>query len=266
MIRSLLFAALVALPSFAQALDAGVAPDDKPLPEADGAALERYRTPVEVITERAIGETSRALRFDWRKSTLGFGVVGSQLLELNNFASGRVGGFLRTPLGGFMGELAVTRVITWGSYSTEQLALTPYRQLARPSRIELDLNLGYPLAEGVVTPRFAFLPALEMVFSLNAGLRYLYYPGSLSNFSAGDVLKKLFAPQLAQDELDNLEGARLPGMKVDPARYSLLVGLNLDLYFQNGIFFSPRVLASLPIFGGGLGVWWELSVSLGWAF
>jgi hypothetical protein len=277
MIRSLVLAALLAGPPALAQADAGVgAVSVAPLdadggvregpPVPDEAALEKYRTPLEVLTERAIGEASRAVRFDWRRSTVGFGVVGSQLIELNNFVSGRVGGFVRTPLGGFLGELAVTRVFTSGSAATDQLTYTPYRQNARPSRVELDLNLGYPLAEGVVTPRFSFLPPMEMVFSANAGLRYLYYPGSLSNLSAGDVLKGLFAPQLSQAELDNLEGQRLGGMAIDPARYSLLLGFSGDVYFQNGVFFSPRVLLALPVFGGGLGVWWELSLALGWAF
>ena len=259
MIRSLvLAAALCGTAALAQA--------DGGLPVSDETALEPFRAPLEVLTERALGEASRAVRYDWRKSTVGFGVVGSQLLELNNFASARVGGFVRTPLGGFMGELAVTRVFTWGSTSTDELALTPYRQSARPSRVELDLNLGYPLAEGVVTPRFSFIPPMEMVFSIDAGVRYLYYPGSFSNMSAGDVFKGLFAPQLSQKEIDNLELHRLPGMQIDPARYSLLLGFSLDVYFQNGVFFSPRVMLALPVFGGNLGVWWELSLRLGWSF
>ena len=40
------------------------------------------------MMERMIGVASRAVRVDWRRKRVGFGVVGSRLLELNNFSSG----------------------------------------------------------------------------------------------------------------------------------------------------------------------------------
>jgi hypothetical protein len=106
-----------------------------------------------------IGTASRAVRFDWRNKTFGIGLLASQILELNNFNSTQVGLFARTPLvGSLMADLALTYVHTWGSAATGQLALTPYRQAARPSRMELDINLGFPLAEAVATARPGFFP------------------------------------------------------------------------------------------------------------
>jgi hypothetical protein len=246
---------------------AGETPGERP---PDDTTLERYRTPLDVLNERMIGTASRAVRFDWRKTKVGFGIVGSQLLELNNFGSARIGGFVRTPLGSLMFDFAVTRVITWGSESTEKLALTPYRQFGRPSRVELDFNLAYPLVEGVGTARLGFFPATELVFSLNAGLRYIYYPGSLSGANAGEVFKAIFAPRLTNLELDNLETTRPPGMRIDAGRYNLLLGFSLDFHFQTGVFVSTRVMIAPPIFsalsGSGLGWWWELSLAAGWAF
>lgn len=273
MIRSALsFGALalaLALPRLAwadaQALDGGVAPDD--------TILERYRTPWEALNERKIGEASRAVRFDWRKSELGFGVEVSELLELNNFGSARFGGFLRRPLGSFLLELGVTWVFGSSSDSAQKLALTPYRQFGRPSRLEIDLNVGFPLAEGVATARLGFFPATELVFSVNAGLRYLFYPGALGGISAGDVLKDMFGLKLSQVEYDNLEKTRPAAMQIDGARYSVLVGFSVDVYLQPGLFLSPRVMLGLPVLAGisgpmgpgGLGFWWELTVALGWA-
>ncbi len=237
---------------------------EEPAP-AEPPALERYRTPFEVLTERMVGTASRAVRFDWRRKTVGVAVIGSQLLELNNFASARVGGSVRTPvLGGFMGELAITRVVTWGSASTQMLP--PYTQVARPSRMELDLNLGWPLFEGVSTPRWSFLPPVELVLSLEGGLRYSYYPGALAGANFGEAFTNLFAVQLSERERGNLAPDRLNGMELDGARYNLLVGLNLDLYFQSGLFFTPRVMVALPVTGSRLGWWWELSGSAGWMF
>jgi hypothetical protein len=237
--------------------------------EVADVSLERYRTSVETLTERMIGSASKSVRFDWRKSRVAFGVVGSELLERNNFSSARVGVFGRMPIGGGMGELAITRAFTWGSDSTELLGLTPYRQAARPSRFELDVNFGYPVAEGVVTAWPGFFPATELVFSLDAGFRYLVYPSGFRDATFSEVMKSLLAPRLSQRELDQLEESRLAGMQIDPARYGFMAGASLDVYLQNGLFATPRVLVAVPLLAplndGGLGWWWELSLSLGWA-
>jgi hypothetical protein len=241
---------------------------EEPPPEEaqEDPTLDRYRTPFEVLNERMIGAASRAVRFDWRKKRLGIGLIGSQLLELNNFSSARFGALVRRPLGGFMGELAITRVLTWGSASTEKLALTPYRQSGRPSRFELDINVGYPLAEGVATARPGFFPATELVLSANAGFRYAYYPGALSGASLGDVAKSLVSPRLSEMELENLAGRLPPGMQLDEGRYNVLAGLGLDVYFQSGGFLTPRAMVALPLLDTELGLWWELTFSAGWMF
>jgi hypothetical protein len=284
--RSVLLIALLALPRAALSAEeppsnaAKPAPSDaeqaneqpKPAAEApkEDTSIERYRTPLEALNERMIGVASRAVRFEWRKTRVGLGVVGSQLLELNNFSSARLGGFARMPFGDFMGEVAVTGVFTSGSDSTEKLALTPYRQIGRPTRLELDFNLGYPLAEGVATARPGFFPATELVFSANAGLRYLIYPGALNGADFLGAATSLIAPRLSEIELENLESTRPPGMQIDSGRYSLLAGFSLDIYFQPGGFLSPRVMISPPVLSGitgsGLGWWWELTFAAGWAF
>jgi len=239
---------------------------DGGVPQED-LSLERYRAPLEVLVERPIGETSRAVRFDWRRARISFGAITSTLLELNNFSSLRVGGYVRKALGSFMLELAVTYVFTWGSDASEKLSLTPYRQFGRPNRVEVDVNLSYPLAEGVVTARPGFLPPAELVFSATAGIRYLFYPGALANVPAVDVVGSLFAPRITQAEVDNLDARRVPSMQVDRARYGLLAGFTLDLWLRPGVNVSPRVLIALPVFsnleGAGLGWWWELSLALG---
>lgn len=234
----------------------------------DPTTVERARTPFEALNERLIGSASRAVRFDWRRKTAGFGLLTSSLLELNNFASMRVGGFARIPTGDFVVELAASRAIVWGSDSTAKLAQTPYRQSGRPNRFELDLNVDYVLAEGVVTPRPSFLPPAQLVFSVTGGFRYLVYTETWRNLSLGEIGLALVSPSLQQKELDNLESGRLPAMQLDRGRFGLLTGFSLDLYFQSGLFVSPRVLLALPVFSGltqsGLGAWWELTVRVGW--
>ncbi|WPB81849.1 hypothetical protein KYC5002_22380 [Archangium violaceum] len=237
-------------------------------PEKADDTLEGFRTPLDALTERMIGTASKSVRFDWRKSTLGIGLIGSELLERNNFGSTRLGLLARRPFGKLMGELAISRAFTWGTDSTEKLALTPYRQYGRPSRIELDVNVGYPLAEGVVTALPGFFPATELVFSANAGFRYLFYPGAMGGMKFQDVATSLLAPRLSDHELGQLESSRPGGMQIDPARYGLLAGISVDVYFGSGGFLSPRAMMAVPLVGfvtgTGLGLWWELSLAAGW--
>lgn len=270
MIRSLaLSLALLAVGALAQApTEPVVGPQAPPGQTPDSTTVERVRTPFEALSERLLGTASRAVRFDWRQKTAAFGLVVSGLFELNNFATARVGGFVRIPYGDFIVELAATRAIVWGSDSTSKLAQTPYRQFGRPNRFELDFNLDYVLAEGVVTPRPSFIPPAQLVFSVTAGFRYLIYTETWRDLIPGDVALAIISPRLGDAEVNNLEAGRLPAMQLDRGRYNLLLGFNLDLYFQPGLYISPRVLLALPVFAGptgsGLGAWWELSARIGW--
>jgi hypothetical protein len=146
------------------------------------------------------------------------------------------------------------------------LAETPYRQIGRPSRFELDVNAAYPLAEGVATARPGFFPATELVLSAEGGLRYLFYPDALSGAGLEGTAESLFAPTLSSREITNLEKSRPPAMQVDTARYGLLSGLSVDIYFHSGGFLTPRAMVALPVTGSALGFWWELSMGAGWMF
>lgn len=243
--------------------DGGVAPVD---PVAD-TSLERFKTPLEALTERPIGETSRAVRFDWRRSRIGFGVIGGTLLELNNFSSARIGGYVRKAFGNLMLDAGASYVGSWGSDASVKLSFTPYRQFARPSRLELEVNLGYAIAEGVVTSRPGLIPAAQLVLTANVGVRYMFYPGSVTGLPALELLGALFNPRLSDREVNALEPVRLPGMQIDRARYALLAGFTLDVYFKPGVSLTPRVMMAIPVFGAidgaRLGAWWELSIAAG---
>ena len=229
-------------------------------------SIDRHRTPFEVLNERLLGSASRAVRYDWRRAKFGFGAEVGQLLELNNFVSTRVGAFVRVPFGSLLGELGVVRVFTSGTDSSDKLGLTPYRQAGRPSRFELDVNLAYPIAEGVATASPGFFPATELVLSGVAGFRYRYYDGELAGMTFADSLKALVSPTLSQQEIGSLEGSRLPGMQIDGGRYGLVLGGTLDIYFQAGFVVTPRLMVSpfsWSFTNPGLGWWWELTLDLG---
>lgn len=235
-----------------------------PSAAADGTPLS-----VDELAEHMLGSASQPLRFNWRRMTAAPGVTGSSLVELNNFNSNRLGLMVRRPVFGLLGEVALSRVWTASTPSSKLLSLTPYRQAGRPSRWELDLNVHFPLAEGVVTAWPAFLPAAQLVFSASGGVRYLFYPRSVRGMSILDASTALVSPYLTDDELANLETVRNAGMQIDRARYALLVGFSTDVYFHQGLFFSPRVLLDIPLLSGadgdGVGFWWELSFAVGWA-
>lgn len=229
-------------------------------------SLENHRRGVSDLVDGTIGSASRPLRFDWRKASYGLSIMASNLAELNEFTSWRLGGQTRFISDGFWVDLGLSWVFTRSTESSGQLARTPYRQWGRPSRVELDVDVALPLAEGIVTAWPSIFPAAELVLSANVGVRYLYYPGALSGAGFLGTLGGLLSAQLTSRELAHLDGHRAPGMAVDPARFGVLVGLNTDVYFGNGVFFYPRVLAAVPLNSvTHLKLWWELTLGFGYA-
>lgn len=265
--------ALLAAGSWAQEAPPAEAPAPQEAPPAEAPAedpLEPYRTPFDVLANRTIGTVSRPVEFNWRKSPVHVSGTFGYVAELNNFNTLRAGAAARFPTGGLLLEVGVSGVQVWDSLSSELLALTPYRQPGRPDRYELDVSVALPLAEGVVTVRPRFFPAVQMVFSGVADVRYLLYPRGFDALTVRQVAGAIFAPALTEEELANLEDRRLDAMEVDPARYGILVGFTNDLYFKSGFFVSPKVLVAVPLLapanGTKLFVWPEVSLALGVAF
>jgi hypothetical protein len=245
---------------------------DGELPKKPDASVDRYRNPVQAMTEHFLGSTARPVRFDWRNSPVAFGFIGGELLERNNFGSFRTGGLVRRAVADFMLELAVNWVFVLPTQSSELLALTPYEQAGRPQRIEVDFNAGYPLAEAVVTPVFAWVPPAELVFSATGGFRYLIYWEGFRAFqdrNALDIGGAIASPFLTEDERIEIERTAPGGMLVDYGRYHVMGGLALDVYFQPGVFISPRANLAIPLLAAvsatRLGLWWETSIVLGFA-
>ncbi len=243
-------------------------PAEEPAEEVD--VLSRHRTRFDVLAERAIGTTSRPVEFNWRRTSLQVAATGSFPFELNNFNTLRAGAVLRKPAAGALFELGLTWSEVWDSPSSEMLALTPYRQPGRPDRLDIDLGVGLPVAEGVVTTFPKFFPAVEMVFTLYGGLRYSLYPTGFVGMKAGEIGAAVLAPALTDAEIDNLDDERLDAMQTDPGRYGVMAGIGDDLYFESGIFVSPRFLVAIPLLAPAsrteLLVWADVSLAVGLAF
>jgi hypothetical protein len=248
----------------------GPAPSDPP-PENDPAEqedpLSPYRLSFDVLTDRTIGTASRPIVFNWRRSNLHLAATGSFLMELNNFNSGRAGLAARFPSRFTLFEVGASWVFVGDTPSSKLLALTPYRQPGRPDRIELDALLTVPMAEGVVTAARRWFPATQLVFSGHVGLRYSLYPIGFGGLRVRQVAAALVNPELSQAEIDNLERWRLDAMEVDPGRYGFMIGVGNDLYFEQGLFVSPRISFHVPILapisGSELLFWADLSLAIG---
>jgi len=236
-------------------------------PEPDEDPLSEHRAPFDVLVERSIGSTSVPVEFNWRRSKVHLGVLGSHPYELNNFDSLRSGLLARFPSEGLIYEASVSYVWVWDTPASEQLALTPYRQPGKPKRLELDFTMGLPLAEGVVTAFPRWFPAVELVFSTYVGLRYALYPFTYDGLTAREVTAAVLSPTLTETEIEQLELRRLDAMQVDSGRYGLMTGFGNDLYFRQGLFVSPRVMLAVPLLAPAtltdLRWWADLSLSIG---
>ncbi len=239
---------------------------DAELPPAEDV-LAPYRVPFDTLVDRTIGTTSVPVKFNWRESKVQLAGELTYLAELNNFNGMRVGGLVRKPTGGTMLELGVTYAESWESPTSRLLALTPYRQAGHPDRMEIDLTVGIPVAEGVVTAAPKFFPASQLVFNVYGGLRYILYPTGFAGLSRTQVLESIIAPTMSTEEVDNLDDSRLPGMKIDPGRYGVMLGLGNDLYFKSGFFVSPRFMLAVPLLAPAtqseLFLWADLSLAVG---
>jgi hypothetical protein len=239
--------------------------------------LPTTRTPLPLLQERFVGVASRATRFDWRNTTAMVGVIGSELIERNNFASLRLGIVGRKAVGDLVVEGAVTWADSFSTTSSTLIALTPYRQAGRPARAELEVNVAWPLAEAVTTASPWFVPPAEVVVSAIGGARYLLYPQLFfaerppSGLPPGfDTAASILSPIVTDSDVLVLEQGAAPGMAIDRARVQVLTGIATDVYFRPGIFVSPRALLALPLLAPvsstSLGWWWELSAVVGYAW
>ncbi len=245
----------------------GIAPAQSTL-EPD--VLSPYRETLDALTDRAIGTASQPVAFSWRRTRLHVAGTVGYPIEFNTFANLRGGVLLRRPVGGVLLELGVSRAVSWNTQASRQLRYTPYRQAGRPSRMELELGVAIPVAEGVATSRLRFLPAMQLTFNLYGAVRYLWYPGAQDGLSPGKSLEAFFSPTLSATEIENLDGNRREAMQVDPGRYGLMLGFGNDLYFKQGLFLSPRFQLAIPLLAPlsktALPVWVDLSLNAGWAF
>lgn len=209
--------------------------------------LSPHRTRFDVLTDRTIGTATRPVQFNWRRTKVHIGGMGSFLSELNTFNSYRGGVMLRFPSEKLIFETSVSFVGVGDSTASSLLALTPYRQAGRPNRFELDASLVLPVAEGIVTTFPRWFPAVELTFNLIADFRYSAYPWAFGGMRPGRIARNLFSPSLTDTEIENLDRYRLAAMKVDPARYGVLVGAGNDIYFKQGFFVSPRLMLAIPL-------------------
>jgi hypothetical protein len=237
--------------------------------ENDDVVL-RSRTPIQALTEHFVGSTSRAVRFDWRRSVVMVGLMAGEVVEKNNFSQQRYGAIARKAFGDIIVEGGLQLYRSDDTPSSQLLALTPYRQAGRPGHLEIDLNIGYPLAEGVVTPVTSFIPPAEIALVALGGVRYLGYWQTFPDRPIQDIGLDLASPRLSALELERLDRVAPEAMAIDTARLHALVGLGVDTYVQPGLWVSPRALVAVPLLapatGTALGFFWELSLVLGWAF
>ncbi len=235
----------------------------------DSSVTEKSRTPIQALNEHFLGSTSRAVRFDWRRSPIILAASVSEVVEKNTFGQWRAGVLGKKAFDVLIVEVGVSLYQSYDTDSSRSLALTPFRQAGRPTHLEMDANVGYAVAEGVVTPLASFMPPAELALVATGGVRYLGYAQSFVDRDLQAIALDLASPQLSTAELDRIERDALGSMLVDPARLHAMAGLSLDVYLQPGLYVSPRAMIAIPVLvpitNSSLGLFWELTLAAGWA-
>ncbi len=221
------------------------------------------------LPEHFVGSTARAVRVDWRRAKAIPLLQVADIVERNNFQQVQANIGVRKAFGDILVEGALGFFWANDSASSLLLAQTPFRQAGRPSHFALDVNVGYPIAEGVVTPVTTWVPPAELVLVAWAGVRYSAFAETFPDRPFQDIGFDLVSPQLSATELARLDDASLDAMQVDTARLHTPVGLSLDVYLQPGLLVSPRVMVNVPVLipitATQLGFFWELGLSVGYA-
>lgn len=254
---------LLLLPVFAYAADEEAPSDDA------AKTVSEAREPFASLVDQVIGDAFRPLVFDWRRKSLLLSLQAGQIAELNNFESRRYGLELTFPTSSMLVGFTFARVETSATSSSRLIARTPYRQAGRPSRFEFDTGIAIPLAEGIVTQRFNFIPAAHLLLTATGKMRYLYYPDSGKGYTGQQAVTRLFSKMLSNKEQENIEKHRLEGMKLDRARYNALAGVRIEMFFRSGLFLYNQTQLNIPYqFNDedGLGAWWDLSLGFGYGF
>ena len=99
-------------------------------------SLREKRSTLDALPQASIAPTTTPLRLAVNPPFVG--INGSQLLELNNESWRRCTYEASNPE---FSEFQFNYVYVRDSRSSQQLALTPYRQPGRPARFELDMGL-----------------------------------------------------------------------------------------------------------------------------
>jgi hypothetical protein len=229
--------------------------------------LEKSRVPLPALSNRILGQTFRPAVLDWRNSSYLIHPSFGQLLELNNFETTRLGLAMRIPNDGMQLKFGLSYAHVAATHSSELLAKTPYRQAGRPSRIEADFGIESPVAEGILSQLLTFIPEAQVVFSLQATLRYLYYMGSTKGMSTRSTLGAWFSPRLTEMELQNLRRKAPAGMYLDQARINGGAGFAADVYFASRMYVNQSLTLMTPMLApdSGLAYMWDLSLGVGYA-
>lgn len=253
---------------------------DEDLAQAQPQRPESEQSRFNTLVARTVGTTARPLIYDWRSQSCLLSIEAGPVIDLNTFESYHTGISCTIPRENTWISLGISRVWTLETDNSKILDRTPYRQVGRPSRYEIRSTFGLPVAEGIVTVMPSWLPAWDMVFSLQTSLHYLIYPESFSGLKGNflDKVSKVFLSRsLSADEASAVQQSAPQSLLVDPSRLNILFGSSLHVFVQGGWFNRVQVEVGTPLLraapdsdgnqpASDISYWWEWSFGVGYAW
>ncbi|MCX6127918.1 MAG: hypothetical protein NTX25_02495 [Proteobacteria bacterium] len=144
-------------------------------------------------------------------------------------------------------------------------AKTPFEQEGRPTRLEWQNGLEFPLVEGISQNLITIVPASEFVLSAVAQLNLYIYPEL--NHKPVQLLKDIVKFSMDESDRQILERSSPSAMRVHRGTHSMSLGLQWDNYYKSGFGWNMRFLYERPFLSSEshLSSWFSLALGVGYA-
>jgi len=198
---------------------------------AYGETDDVQSVPIGQLLPQIMGFAERPAVHRWRKSTITIRPMIGQISEQNNFNSSHLGLLLDFPGDSFSFQLGFRKIDVTDSFSSRQLALTPFKQPGHAARKEIQIGMKMPLIEGIGSQIYDIIPQSQFVFHGLARLNWHLYPKAWQDEDFTDILQGLFKTEIGGSEYRSIQESSPSALLPSRSRHSIGAGFAVEQYY-----------------------------------